>query len=467
VPDAGLAQRSHRDEPARGCATVVEAAAVHYGQDAGQATADARPAHEAGADSGRGRARIVALDLFRVVVVAFVVAVHTLSFGTSTTGPVGAFVTVFHTSRELFFLLTAFVLTYNYGRRDGIRWLSFWRRRYALVVPAYLAWSLIYFLFDHMRLDPVTGALAHFGRDLATGDARYQLYFLLVTMQVYLAFPLLRGLLRKTEGHHLALLAIAAGYQVALTLAIQHRLVMTGPVGSYLHDPDIWLTSYPLYVLAGAVAAWHFDRLAAFTRRHYALALPAFAVGLGAGLSGYFLELTVGGQSPVTASAVFQPAVVVESLCFGWALLALALRWADRGARGRTLVGAGADGSFGIFLAHPLVLQGALALAGATGVLAALHAAPVGVQLVALLLLAVPLVYLLSGLLVVIARRTPLSLPLTGRRVHRRHQTQPAQATPAASPAPPPTLPSTPAPPPTPTSTPVTSATSVNPATSG
>jgi len=409
------------------------------GASAVQVPVDARPgetrpraAQGSGADSRPRRPRILGLDLFRVLVVAFVVGVHTLSFGVATSTPVGAFVTVFHTSRELFFLLTAFVLTYNYGQRDGIRWRPFWRKRYALVVPAYLAWSAIYFCFDHQRLDPVSGTLLHFGRDLLDGGARYQMYFLLVTMQVYLAFPLLRWLQRRTAGHHLALLAAACGYQVAFTLAVQHHLVTSGVVGSYLRDPSPWLPSYVLYVVAGGVAAWHFERLAAFTRRHTALAVPAFAAGLCAGLGAYFGAIVAAGQSPVTASAVFQPAVIAESLCFGWALLAVSLRWADRGARHRRLVSAGADGSFGIFLAHPLVLQGLLALTAATGVLAALRSAPVGLQLAALLGVAVPLIYGLSGVLAVAVRHTPLSLPLTGRRRGRpaaRRRTRPEPAT--------------------------------------
>ena len=34
---------------------------------------------------------------------------------------IGAVTTVFHTSRELFLLLTALVLTYNYGHRDQLK----------------------------------------------------------------------------------------------------------------------------------------------------------------------------------------------------------------------------------------------------------------------------------------------------------------------------------------------------------
>ena len=354
--------------------------------------------------------------MFRVLVVAFVVAVHILGVSVGISVASGAVLTVFHTSRELFFLLTAFVLCYNYGDRGQVSWRRFWRKRYALVVPAYIAWSLIYFIADPQQLHPVTKALLHFAGDLLTGTAKYQLYFLLVTMQLYLAFPLLRWLLHKTAGHHLALFAVAAAYQLALTLAIQDHLVRTGLIGEWLRYPDALLPSYLLYVVAGAIAAWHFERLATFCRRHATLAGPVFALGLCAGLGSYAAEIAIAGQSPSAATAVFQPALIVETLCFGWALLTVSLRWADRGARYRRIVSAGADGSFGIFLAHPLLLQGLLALAGLTGVLAAIQASSGLLQLVVLLGVGVPLIYGLSGLLVMIVRRTPLSLPLTGRR---------------------------------------------------
>ena len=95
------------------------------------------------------RPHVIAFDLIRLIIMVFVVSVHTLAFGGGqVTVVLGAFTTVFHTSRELFFLLTALVLTYNYGHRRNVRWLAFWRRRYWLVVPAYVAWSAIYFAAD-------------------------------------------------------------------------------------------------------------------------------------------------------------------------------------------------------------------------------------------------------------------------------------------------------------------------------
>ncbi len=374
----------------------------------------------------RGRPHVVAFDLIRLIIMVFVVGVHTLAFGGGqVTVVLGAFTTVFHTSRELFFLLTALVLTYNYGRRgpagprrqEGrVRWLKFWRRRYRLVVPAYAAWTLIYYAADGPGRGPFPGAVWH---DLLHAGARYHLYFLLVTMQVYLLFPVLCWVLRKTAGHHVALFLAACAYQLALTAALHHHLVRTGPLAGWLAGAGsgIWLESYLLYVVAGALAGWHFDQVCAFTRRHARAATVALAAGGGAaaGVGAYLAEVYLGGATPAVASAVFQPAVVVEALAFGWALLAGGLIWSDRGAPHRRFFAAGSASSFGIYLAHPLVLQGLLALAAGSGVLAAVRGAPAALEVLALLGVAVPLIYGLSWMIASAARRTPLSLVLTGR----------------------------------------------------
>ena len=391
-------------------------------------TPDALPAVEPGAPGGQRRSpaspasraarpHVVAFDLIRLVIMAFVVGVHTLAFGGGqVTVVLGAVTTIFHTSRELFFLLTALVLTYNYGHRGQVRWLRFWRRRYWLVVPAYVAWSLIYYAFDGPGRGPFPAAFAH---DLLHAGARYHMYFLLVTMQVYLLFPVLRWVLRKTAGHHVALFAAACVYQLALTAALQHHLVRTGPVAEWLNGAGsgVWLDSYVLYVVGGAIAGWHFEQICAFTRRHASARTVSLVAGIGvvAGLGAYFAEICLGGATPAAASAVFQPVVVVEALAFGWALLAGGLLWSDRGAPHRKFFAAGSASSFGIYLAHPLVLQGLLYVAGAVGVLAAVRGAPAVLELLALLGVAVPVVYGASWLIASAARRTPLSLLLTGR----------------------------------------------------
>ena len=387
----------------------------------------ARPAAPATAGApARSRPHIVAFDMIRLIIMVFVVGVHTLAFGGGqVTLALGAVTTVFHTSRELFLLLTALVLTYNYGHRKRLNWLRFWRRRYWLVLPAYVTWSAIYYAFDGSGRGPFPSAFLH---DLLNAGARYHLYFLLVSMQIYLLFPVLRWVLAKTEGYHRWLFAVAVAYQLWLTCALHYHLgrPATGPLAEWLNGAGqgIWVDTYVLYVVAGAIAGWHFDEICAFTRRHLGtgrrVALAA-AVGVAAGIGTYLIEIYGFGATPANASAVFQPIVVVEAFAFGWALLGGGLLWSDRGAPHRKFAAAGSASSFGIYLAHPLVLQGLLAVAGASylgadgGLLGAVRRAPGGLEVAALLFIAVPIVYAIAWVIASAARRTPLSLMLTGR----------------------------------------------------
>jgi peptidoglycan/LPS O-acetylase OafA/YrhL len=393
-------------------------------QPAESPTPPAAPAAPAAA--ARSRPHIIAFDMIRLIIMVFVVGVHTLAWGGGqVTLALGAVTTVFHTSRELFLLLTALVLTYNYGHRPRLNTLRFWRRRYWLVVPAYVTWSAIYYAADGSGRGPFPSAFLH---DLLNAGARYHLYFLLVSMQIYLLFPVLRWVLRKTEGYHRWLLAAAVAYQLWLTCALHYHLGRPahGGLAQFLNGAGqgYWVDTYVLYVVAGAIAGWHFEQICVFTRRHLGT-IPRIAlvagVGVVAGVGTYLIEIYAFGATPNNASAVFQPIVILEALAFGWALLGAGLLWSDRGAPHRKFCAAGSASSFGIYLAHPLVLQGLLLVAGASffgpngGLVGAVRRAPDGLEVVVLLFVAVPIIYAVAWMIASAARRTPLSLMLTGR----------------------------------------------------
>ena len=125
-------------------------------------------------------AHLDSVDVVRVLTIALVIGVHTVSQQPGGTGLTnGALLTVMHVSREVFFLLTAFVLCYSYRDRAPERWRVFWRRRYLLVGVPYLVWSAVYLLALGRGWE-----LPVFARAVLTGTAQYHLYFLLVSMQL-------------------------------------------------------------------------------------------------------------------------------------------------------------------------------------------------------------------------------------------------------------------------------------------
>ncbi len=355
-----------------------------------------------------------AVDVVRLATVVGVIAVHTtsLTMPSSDVGA-GAVLTLLHVTREVFVFLSAFVLAFSYRDRPLVR-RTFWRRRYLLVVVPYVAWTVIYLLADGSLGSPVT-LVVRLARDLVTGGARFHLYFLLVTFQLYAVFPWILAWVRR-QRRPVAILVASATFQLAFTAAIHYRLPLSGPPAAWLTHPGSWLPSYQLYVVTGILAALHLDALTEWAGRHRrAIAWPVLSAA-ACGLLSYGLDVGLIGMTPIRASEVFQPVVTIESLAAIAALYVFGM-WLTEGlsARRRHHLEVGSDLSFGVFLAHPLLLQGVLAAAGATGVATIVAHVPSPLRLALVVFGLVPVAYLTTAALIVLARRTPLSLALTGR----------------------------------------------------
>lgn len=390
-------------------------------------TVTAQPVNEpdpqAGAPSGppdpAGAPRhLDAVDFVRMYMVAGVIAIHVIGY---TTNPAdilaGAAGAILHLNREVFFVLTAFVLTYGYGSRSSWSVWKFWKKRYLLIGVPYLVWTGIYFLADGSEHRPALKALHRLVTDLAQGVARYHLYFLLVTMQIYLVFPALLWLLRKTKGHHAQLVSVALGYQLAYTVLYHYRLPHPAAINVAFSHADPLITSYPLYVIGGGVAGMHLDQLRNFVRTRSRAVWLLVAAGFAVTIVAYLIDVYWVGQSAAQASEVFQPSVIFSSAAAVLGLYALGLRWADKGEqrRWRRTASIAADTSFGVYLVHPLLIQWLIAIAAPVVTLAVNDTIPSVAVLPVDVLVGVPVLFVLSAGTMRLARYTPLSLPLTGR----------------------------------------------------
>jgi peptidoglycan/LPS O-acetylase OafA/YrhL len=306
---------------------------------------------------------LLQIDLLRIVAIVAVVGTHVVLFTQPPTAVGAQALTVLlHVSRFAFFFITAFVLYLTSGSR-AVSVLPFWRKRFLPVLIPFVAWTLIYWQYN--RLFPwggypstLEGALYQLGVNLLGGW--FQLYFLIVTMQLYLAFPLIAWIVRRTRGHHLHLLIVSGAVQVVGLLFMQY---LGGLIPGFLQgivahaQEELW--SYQFFFFVGAVAADHREQLIAALRR-YRVGLLALVAGLlGAAFLLYGLNLLL-GQGPAQAAGVFQPATV---LAFFGAVLGLGLlaqHLADTRSSGSLvwrLLRWGGEISFGIYLSHMIALQ--------------------------------------------------------------------------------------------------------------
>lgn len=346
--------------------------------DAGPATGPPKP---------RRGGHLYEVDIVRIVTFAGVIFDHYVS-GTTFAFSVSsnAVQMVFHYTRNAFFALTGFVLVYQYRDRE-LKATTFWRRRFKLIGLPYLFWSVFYWLYGIYAPPWIPPSTAHFGevfgsmgstagalRDLGfsllTGSAWYHLYFVFVTMQVYLLFPLLLRFLRWSWGYHRYLLAVA----LACHLVLLHymvtgvpRMFRSGP-GEVLWDTlaldVLWghlhetFLPYFFYTLAGAITALHLEAFRRVVVRQRWTILAATAAIIAATVV-YFLHLT-DTVAPSAASNVFEPYTMFMFVAIVLSLYAAGTFWSERRTEGSfwdTLLNKASDRSFGIFLVHAFALQ--------------------------------------------------------------------------------------------------------------
>ncbi|WP_245569799.1 acyltransferase [Gordonia shandongensis] len=341
-------------------------------------------------------------------------------------------------TRYCFFALTGFVLTYQYRNRE-LHAPTFWRRRYKLIGLPFLMWSLFYWINRHYQrggwdnvwgvfhdADTIKLGIKSLVYDLITGNAAYHLYFLSVSMQIYLVFPAVLWVLKRTWGYHRYLLAASGAFHIWLLFHMvrpPHAIFepdfpVLGLIWKYL---GVTLFPYQFFILAGCLAAMHFEAFKVFMRRFRAplalLAVVTIAVTLW-----YFVENVNGGEEMFRATNVFMvhnAFALVGIIVLLWIAGSI---WQDRRTPGSLpdrIMRTAADRSFGIYLAHVIVLSCVLQTSRA--------------HLDKPLWLNLTLTYLVTVAVTVfvieVLRRSPISMITTGReRIDWRIQNWPRSA---------------------------------------
>ena len=359
-----------------------------------------------------GRRRLDQVDAMRPLKQVGVVSTHTII----TFAPAGAAVLsnatllLLHVSREVFFFISACMLTYAYAGLQRAGWGTFYWRRFVSVGVPYLCWNLIYFLWFPYVLHNATYtatpsmALAHFGHLLEVGYN--QLYFLIVIMEFYLLFPLVLWLLRRTKGHHGLVLAAAVAAQFAMAIGMHWKL-LPDVVVAYGQENA---ACYVLYLLGGAIVAFHLSDVHDWVVRNAPLVVFLTVASAVFAEAVYFLSREGFTHMLGYGSDPFQPSVIPFNVCviaLGYlAGIYLVRPWRSR--RIKAAVRVGSDNAYGIYLAQMIFITSLGALGWTTFVVRA----PFWVWLP----LTVAIAYFGGILLTALLARTPLAVPLTGRK---------------------------------------------------
>jgi peptidoglycan/LPS O-acetylase OafA/YrhL len=286
-----------------------------------------------------------------------VVSTHSLQwFAPAANIGVGAGLTLTHVTRFAFMFISAGMLVYAYPVVARGGWRTFWRRRLVAVALPYVTWTVIYFVLGIVQsgqVASVVGDADRLGSLLLTGYD--QLYFLVVLMQFYLLYPAFLWLVRRTERHHWWLLGVSLAVQVVLFWLVHEQGLPAWMLGKGA-TREVW--NYELFVVAGAVMAWRYEAVHAWMCHHWRGLVVATLVAVAFGEAWYVLAAQdVPGFAGGDPSDPFQPAEIplylgLITLVYLFGVLMTSDRW---GRRFQTLVQAGADYSYGIYLSQVLV----------------------------------------------------------------------------------------------------------------
>jgi peptidoglycan/LPS O-acetylase OafA/YrhL len=353
------------------------------------------------------RRRLDQVDAMRPVKQAGVISTHVVLYLAPAAASMssGAALLLLHVSREGFFFISACMLTYAYADLRGAGLRRFYWRRFLSVGIPYLCWTLIYFLYQLPTAHYPDAAAALRGLADMAATGYFQLYFLLVIMQFYLVFPPLLWLLRRTRGHHGAVIAFAILAQVAIGIGMHWNLFPRTMIKFGQQDA----LSYLLFLVGGGVVAFHLDRVHAWVCAHARLIVVLTVAAALAAEGVYFLAAYRVTDVLGSGSDPFQPSLIlfnVGAVTCGY-LAGVALVRSGRPERVKAMVRSGSDNAYGIYLSHMLFII-ALTWLG-WGKLSSVIPWPV------LCLVTVVMVFAAGLALTGLLARTPLAAPLTGR----------------------------------------------------
>ena len=255
-----------------------------------------------------------------------------------------------------FIFLSSFILFYSYYPRTLTKslFVNFYKNRLLYILVPYVVFSIIYFWFKQNLAPsglPPAELLALFLQQLATGNAQYHLYFVFVSVQFYLMFPVFLYLFKRFEWLRKWAIPIGILLQWGWVLANMHIFQIWGKGSISL--------SYFMFYFLGAFLGIYYEQF-----RSWLKSPNSRMVLVGIGL--VYVTMTLGYFYVTVASRLgtaFFPTWVSEltwstmAYTAGFLLFVIAhgLRRVT-GKRTQAVLTEIGIVSFGIYLLHPLVL---------------------------------------------------------------------------------------------------------------
>ncbi|WP_334351968.1 acyltransferase [Companilactobacillus sp. HBUAS56257] len=260
------------------------------------------------------------VDLMRVLFIGGVLLNHTTTAfknnvgdGTGSQLFIEATHLMLHFTRMGFMFMTGLVLVLNYYNRDN-HWLGFWKKRYISVGIPYIGWNAILLWFSTITAGVAISWPNYFQNlyDAIIHGNKYYMYYILVTFQLYLLFPLIVYMFKKLPNHHVAILVASALIQLLLVIGIKYWLPGVDRSGWWylFRAYGMNVLVYQFYFIAGAFVAIHYDQVDKFIEKnHRVIGWSTLVLAIGTVLvffgNQYILKLSISATQSIHQPFIF------------------------------------------------------------------------------------------------------------------------------------------------------------------
>lgn len=296
--------------------------------------------------------RLREFDLVRAFAALSVIAIH-VTAGYVTSSEIGYFWNqAMRYAVPLFVMLSGFLLFFVDQGRAPISYGQFIRSRFRKIVFPYALWTALYFIYSSrnewagwLQHDPLK-PISLFTKQLITGTGYVHLYFLLITVQLYILYPFLkRWLERQASSLILVSFALTLFSQTMIYLHQIHVLVLPSLGIPYVSLFPLWL----FYFTFGMLAA---QKKVSWEEKLRGREIPLGLVWLVS-----LALLIADSKLTLTHASSIKPSVMIYCFTSYFFFYVVALKVKETTNKLGKWMDWMAVHSFMIFLVHPLVIS--------------------------------------------------------------------------------------------------------------
>ncbi len=213
--------------------------------------------------------RLNEIVFFKAICIAAVLAVHSTSDAIANIDPQATSYSIFVFVNRLFafgtpllIMISGFLYFYAYWSRNfkEIDWERYWVKRVLYILVPYIVFSLVYYFIKNLWLYPTdadwTKHLRMIWAYLKNGRAHPHLYFFMVIIQTYVAFPVILYLFKKIPR--------IFTYAVPIGLAVHIGFLILNNKVQFVNEKGSLLISYLSFYILGAWLGANYSKFKEF-----------------------------------------------------------------------------------------------------------------------------------------------------------------------------------------------------------